>query len=229
MAPGNQSIDWSNLENIDVSTLSPEQKVEYQKRMIARKNDNIQASIQAYMQGDKDKLKELQTKLNDGFDYSKQLFSQYGTALDNVNTQSWVVYNRTKDYNLAKSDYNTWNGASSAIQSYEINGSGDVSNFSGGLWGDELPNQVTDVDIAKQKRFLSDNLEKYSKKKDNAEQELITETDNLSVGKKVKFDVDSQLSQQIWRNRMAVNEMKVIEEQLRMYYIYQNYNGGIDA
>ncbi len=219
----NKNIDYSMLSPTDVASLTPEQKTEYVKYQIEQRNKDIQAGIDASLQGNKAKLEELKAKFADGRAKSTQLFKDWYAASDTVQRQSNTVWSANRSYKNSQSEFSIWNNANQGALAFQQNNNiGDLTTFSGGTFGTPITDPTDKTKIANQQSFIGNRVDLLNKKMQSNQEVLFNEQATLAQNKDTKNAIDSDLTQQIWQNKMTVEDMKTVTEQLALFNLYKN-------
>ncbi len=219
----NKSIDYSMLNPTDVASLTPEQKTEYIKYQIEQRNKDIQAGIDASLQGSKDKLEELKAKFADGRAKSTQLFKDWYAASDTVQTQSNTVWSANKNYKNTLSEFTIWNKANQGVLAFNQNNSvGDLATFSGGTFGTPITNPNDKTKIDNQESFIGNRVDLLAKKMQSNQEVLFNEQTTLTQNKNTKNTIDSDLTFQLWQNSRTVEDMKTVTDQLALFNLFKN-------
>ena len=218
MADG-QKVDL-NLSASEISLLSPEERAEYEKQLAMTRATQIQTGIDAAMQGNKEKLEELKAKFQEGRVLSGNLFKQLDTARNAYMIQTKNVLGANRAFYNARDNYTIWNNANQGYQAFKSGESTDLTTFSGGTLGSPLTDIHDSSRIATQGRFIIHNTDKMRENMLAQQQKLDNEQESLKQNKKDKDVADRALDDQLWRNRMTVDEME--------YYTYlQTMNASI--
>ena len=219
MVADGQKVDL-NLSASEISLLSPEERAEYEKQLAMTRAEDVQAGIEAYMMGNEKKLAELRDKFNKGRERSGKLFEYLDGARDKYMTQSTNVWNANRAFYNARDNYTIWNNANQGYQAFKSGESTDLTTFSGGTLGSPLTDIHDSSRIATQGRFIIHNTDKMQENMLAQQQKLDNEHESLKQNKKDKDVADRALDDQLWRNKMTVDEME--------YYTYlQTMNASI--
>lgn len=219
----NNNIDYSMLNPTDVASLTPEQKTEYIKYQISQRNKDIQAGIDASMQGKEAELEALKAKFADGRAKSTQLFKDWYAASDTVQTQSNTVWTANRIYKNSMLEFSIWNKANQGAHAFkEKNNVGDLATFSGGIFGTPITNPDDTTKIDNQESFIGNRVDLLAKKMQSNQDVFFNEQITLRQNKNTKNTIDSDLTYQLWENSRTVEDMKSATDQLALFNLFKN-------
>lgn len=215
-------IDFNNLTATEVASLSPEERAEYEKQLAMNRLTDINAGIEAGMQGNDAKLAELRLKFAEGRKLSGQLFKDLDAARNTYMTQATTVWGANRNLSNVQNEYNIWSSANQGYMDFKNGFSSDLSTFSGGSLGTPITDIGDTFQISNQGSFVANRVDKLSKNLSIQQQKYDDEQAILAQNKKERDATDRALDDQLWRNRMTVDEMEYFTNLKAMYTAFQN-------
>lgn len=222
VADGTSKVDISSLSSIDLSTLTEEEKLELQKQVAMQRAQDIQAGIEASMTGDKAKLDELRAKFEAGREASGHYFKQWNIASYKELKQSTNVWQANRDFQNAKAKHSLWSKACDGINMFRKGISTDFSSFSNATFGGSLSDIGDKFELSNRQNYIGNQTSQYAKSMETSQNYLIEEQETLTKNEKETRFYDNALTEQLWTNRMTVDEMQYYTELLARYNLYKN-------
>ena len=229
MAPnGTGKIDFSTLSAVDIASLTPEQKVEYQKFQIEQRDKYIQDGIDASLQvnqANQAKLKELKAKFADGRAKSTQLFKDWYAASDTVQSQSNTVWSANKELTNVRYEYNLWSQADQAAKSYKNGNLSAFDGFSDTRFGSPITDIGDTFQITNRENNISNRTYQLSESLTDKQAYYDEQQAVLAQNAKERAQISSDLELQIWRNKMTADEQDYYTKLLTQLTAYKNQQG----
>ena len=222
VADGTGKIDKLLIQNIDLSALTEEERLELQKQITMQNAQYIQAGIEASMTGNKAKLEELRKKFEAGREASGHYFKQWDIASYKELKQSTTVWQAQKRYQNINEKHNLWAKACDGINLFRKGISSDASSFSNATFGGSLNNIGDTFELSNRQSYITNQASLYAKSMNNSQKHLTEEQEILANNEKETQFYDSALTEQLWTNRMTVDEMQYYTELLARYNLYKN-------
>ncbi len=226
MAPnGTGKIDFSTLSAVDIASLTPEQKVEYQKFQIEQRDKYIQDGIGASMLGYQAKLEELKARIAVGFATSKNLFNMWYNATDNMQLQSNTVWSANKELTNVRYEYNLWSQADQAAKSYKNGNLSAFDGFSDTRFGSPITDIGDTFQITNRENNISNRTYQLSESLTDKQAYYDEQQAVLAQNAKERAQIGSDLELQIWRNKMTADEQDYYTKLLTQLTAYKNQQG----